>query len=306
MMQLFSMFSLWWLLGLVVAFYLYRAIQLIPQQQVALIERLGRFHAKLDPGVHILVPFIDRVAARHDLREVPSNVPAQACITKDNVTISVDGVIYFQVTDPYKATYGSVDPYLAAINLAQATMRAVVGDMTLDDTLSSRESLNARIVAVLDQASETWGLKVLRYAVRDIVPPSGILEAMEMQLRAERERRAVVLASEATRTQDINVSQGQRERDVNLAEGAKTAAILRAEGEAEAIRVVSAATASAIETVSQAIAKSGGSEAVQYLLGKDFVQQWGAIAKASTTVVVPADMGSVAGLVNTALASIKR
>lgn len=296
-------------LGLVLVFFivyfLYAAIKIVPQQHAWVVERLGRYSRTLNAGLNILVPLLERVAYRHDLREVPLNVAPQVCITKDNTQVTVDGVLYFQITDPKLASYGSSNPIAAAVNLAQTTMRSAIGELTLDDTLSSREALNAKIVVVLDEAAGNWGIKVLRYVIKDITPPEGILRSMEMQIKAERERRAVVLASEAQKTQDINVSEGQRQREINLAEGVRQARILQAQGEAEALRLVATGTAQAIESVATALRAEHGTAALQLQVARDFIAQWGKLAKESNTVIIPAEMGNIAGLVSSALQIIK-
>ena len=282
------------------------ALRIVPQQQSWIVERLGRFHRALSPGLNILVPFMDRVAYRFDLREVPSEVPPQVCISLDNTTLTVDGFLYLQITDAVKAAYGSSSPMVAAMQLAQTSMRSEIGKLHLDQALSSRQLLNAAVAAAVEEAAVNWGIKVLRYEIKDITPPQEILRAMELQITAEREKRALIFRSEGQRQQQINTSEGQRQQEINLADGRKQAEVLRAEGEARAIALVASATADAIRAIATAAIVEGGIEALQMQLAKDFIDKWGNLAKQSTTMIIPANLGDIGAMVATALQIVKR
>jgi regulator of protease activity HflC (stomatin/prohibitin superfamily) len=281
------------------------ALRIVPQQHSWIVERLGRFHRALSPGLNVLVPFMDRVAYRFDLREVPSEVPAQVCISLDNTTLTVDGFLYLQITDAVKAAYGSSNPMNAAMQLAQTSMRSEIGKLHLDQALSSRQMLNAAVAAAVEEAAVNWGIKVLRYEIKDITPPQAILHAMELQITAEREKRAMIFKSEGQRQQQINTSEGERQQEINLADGRRQAEILRAEGEAKAIELVASATADAIRTIATAAVVEGGIEALQMQLAKDFIDKWGNLAKQGTTMIVPADLGNIGAVVGTALQIVK-
>jgi regulator of protease activity HflC (stomatin/prohibitin superfamily) len=280
-------------------------VRVVPQQHSWVVERIGRYLRTLEPGLNVIVPFVDLVRFRFDLRETPMEVPAQICITKDNTQVSVDGIMYIQVTDAKLAAYGSSNPIMAVVQLAQTSMRAEIGKLHLDECLSSRQQLNAAVVTVLDEAGATWGMKILRYEIKDITPPNEILRAMELQITAERERRAVVARSEGERQQQINVSEGQRQQAINVAEGQRQSEILRAQGQAQAIQLVAEATAQAISTIGQATVLPGGMEALQLQVARDFISQWGNLAKQSTTVLIPAEMGNVGSFIATALEIIR-
>lgn len=281
------------------------ALRIVPQQRSWIVERLGRFHRVLSPGLNVLVPFMDRVAYRFDLREVPSEVPAQVCISLDNTTLTVDGFLYLQITDAVKAAYGSSNPMNAAMQLAQTSMRSEIGKLHLDQALSSRQMLNAAVAAAVEEAAVNWGIKVLRYEIKDITPPQEILHAMELQITAEREKRAMIFKSEGQRQQQINTSEGQRQQEINLADGRRQAEILRAEGEAKAIELVASATADAIRAIATAAVVDGGIEALQMQLAKDFIDKWGNLAKQGTTMIIPADLGNIGAVVGTALQIVK-
>ncbi len=296
-----------WALLLLLAFAILRsALRIVPQQRSWVVERLGRFHRVLAPGLNILVPFVDRVAYRFDLREVPSEVPAQVCISLDNTTLTVDGFLYLQITDAVKAAYGSSNPMNAAMQLAQTSMRSEIGKLHLDQALSSRQMLNTAVAAAVEEAAVNWGIKVLRYEIKDITPPQEILRAMELQITAEREKRAIIFKSEGQRQQQINTSEGQRQQEINIADGRKQAEILRAEGEAKAIGLVASATADAIRAIATAAVVDGGVEALQMQLAKDFIDKWGNLAKQSTTMIIPADLGNIGALIGTALQIVRR
>jgi regulator of protease activity HflC (stomatin/prohibitin superfamily) len=294
------------LLLLLVAFAILRSmLRIVPQQQSWIVERLGRFHRALSPGLNVLVPFMDRVAYRFDLREVPSEVPPQVCISLDNTTLTVDGFLYLQITDAVKAAYGSSSPMVAAMQLAQTSMRSEIGKLHLDQALSSRQLLNAAVAAAVEEAAVNWGIKVLRYEIKDITPPQEILHAMELQITAEREKRALIFRSEGQRQQQINTSEGQRQQEINIADGRKQAEILRAEGEARAIALVASATADAIRAIATAAVVEGGIEALQMQLAKSYIDQFGNLAKVGTTMIIPAELGNIGGMVGTALQIVK-
>jgi len=293
------------LLLLVVFAILRSMLRIVPQQQAWIVERLGRFHRSLGPGLNVLVPFMDRIAYRFDLREVPSAVPPQVCISLDNTTLTVDGFLYLQITDAMKAAYGSSSPMVAAMQLAQTSMRSEIGKLHLDQALSSRQLLNAAVAAAVEEAAVNWGIKVLRYEIKDITPPQEILHAMELQITAEREKRALIFRSEGQRQQQINTSEGQRQQEINIADGRKQAEILRAEGEARAIALVASATADAIRAIATAAVVDGGIEALQMQLAKSFIDQWGNLAKQSTTMIIPAELGNIGAMMGTALQIVK-
>ena len=291
---------------LIVAFMMLRSMmRIVPQQQSWVVERLGRYSRTLEPGLNILMPFIEQVAYRFDLREVPTEVPPQVCISLDNTTLTVDGFLYLQITDSVKAAYGSTSPMQAAMQLAQTSMRSEIGKLHLDQALSSRQLLNAAVAAAVEEAAVNWGIKVLRYEIKDITPPQAILHAMEMQITAEREKRATIFKSEGQRQQQINTSEGQQQQEINLADGRKQAEILRAEGEARAIALVATATADAIRAIAAAAITNGGIEALQMQLAKDYIDKWGNLAKVGTSIVVPADLGNIGAMVATAMSIVK-
>ncbi|TAN30948.1 MAG: paraslipin [Castellaniella sp.] len=277
-----------------------RGLRVVPQQHAWIVERLGRYQKTLEPGLNLIIPVIDTVAYRFDLRETPIDVAEQVCITKDNTQISIDGVLYVQITDPKAAAYGTSNPLVAVEQLAQTVMRSDVGKKQLDEVLSSRSELNASIVSELDHAAVNWGVKVLRYEIRNIEPPQEVVRAMELQITAEREKRAVIAKSEGDKQQAINVSEGDRQKHINLAEGERQAQVLRAEGEAQAILTVAEATAKALMTVGESLQQKGGLDAMRMQVAQDFVARWGGIAKASNVMIVPADMGDLSKMVSTA------
>ncbi|MHB1736631.1 MAG: SPFH domain-containing protein [Acidithiobacillus sp.] len=295
------------LIVIIAAFFILRTtIRVVPQQRAWVVERLGKYHAVLEPGLNFIIPFLDRIAFRFDMREVPMEVPAQVCISFDNTTMTVDGVLYLQITDSVKAAYGSSNPFTAVIQLAQTTMRSEIGKLHLDAALSSRQLLNTAVALSVDEAAINWGVKVLRYEIKDITPPQEIIRAMELQITAEREKRALIAKSEGQRQQQINTSEGQRQQDINVADGRKQAEVLRAQGEAAAIQLVAEATAAAIRVIGDAARAPGGIEALQMQLAKDYIEKWGNLAKASTSLVIPADLGNIGALVGTALSMVKQ
>jgi regulator of protease activity HflC (stomatin/prohibitin superfamily) len=290
---------------IVVLIGIVKAIRVVPQQRAWVVERLGRFYGVLAPGLNFVVPFLDRIAYRHDLRETPLDVPPQVCITKDNTQLQVDGILYFQVTDPRLASYGSTNYVLAITQLAQTTLRSVIGRMELDRTFEERDQINAAVVSALDAAAPNWGVKVLRYEIKDLTPPAEILRAMQAQITAEREKRAVIATSEGRRQEQINIAQGAREAAIAKSEGEKQAEINNAQGQAAAILALAEANAKAIRQVADAIAAPGGASAVNLKVAEEYIAQFGNLAKATNTVILPANVGDVAGLIATALSVVK-
>jgi regulator of protease activity HflC (stomatin/prohibitin superfamily) len=288
------------LLGLVIAFVI-EGVRIVPQQSAWVVERLGRFHGTLEPGLNLIIPFLDRVAYVHSLKEVPLDVPEQICITKDNTQLTVDGILYYQVTDPRLASYGSSN-YVAAISqLAQTTLRSEIGKMELDKTFESRDDINRQIVHSLDEAGRNWGIKVLRYEIKSLTPPETILRAMQAQITAEREKRALIAKSEGQRQEEINLADGEKQAAVLRSEGEKQAAINKAQGDATAIRVIAEANAAAVRAVAEAIGEKGGMDAANLKVAQQYVDAFAHLAKASNTLILPANAGDVAGMVATAM-----
>ncbi len=281
-------------------------IRVVPQQQAWVIERLGKFHEVLPPGLNVIVPFIDRVAYRHSLKEVPLDVPEQVCITKDNTQLAVDGIIYYQVSDPKLASYGSSDYVLAISQLAQTALRSEVGKMELDKTFESRSEINQMVVSVLDEAGRTWGIKVLRYEIKSLTPPEAILRSMQAQITAEREKRALIAKSEGQRQQEINIADGAKQAKVLQSEGDKTAAINKAQGEALALTTVAEATASAVRQVAAAIGAEGGMLAANLKVAEKYVDAFANLAKTGNTLIVPANLTDVSAFVSTAMTVLNR
>ena len=285
--------------------FVIKSLNVVPQQHAWVVERLGRFHAVLTPGLSILVPFVDRVAYRHMLKEVPLDVPSQICITKDNTQLQVDGVLYFQVTDPRLASYGTSNYIVAITQLAQTTLRSAIGKMELDKTFEERAHINTAVVAALDEAASSWGVKVLRYEIKDLTPPKEILHAMQAQITAEREKRALIAASEGRKQEQINIAAGEREASIQRSEGEKQAAINNAQGEAEAIKTVADATAQAIRKVAEAIEAPGGMNAVNLKVAEKYVDAFGNVAKAGTTLILPNNMADMGSMIAAAMSVVK-
>ena len=285
--------------------FVIKTINVVPQQHAWVVERLGKYHATLAPGLNIVVPFVDRIAYKHSLKEIPLDVPPQVCITKDNTQLQVDGILYFQVTDPMRASYGSSN-YIAAITqLAQTTLRSVVGRMELDKTFEERDHINTTVVNAIDESAANWGVKVLRYEIKDLTPPAEILHAMQRQITAEREKRALIAASEGRRQEAINIASGEREAAIARSEGEKQAAINRAQGEAAAIIALAEASASALRQVGEAIRSPGGIDAVNLRVAEEYVHAFGNLAKTNNSIIVPADMSDMSGLIASALTIVK-
>lgn len=290
---------------LLVIVFIFKSIKVVGQQHAWVVERLGKYHATLSPGLNIVVPFVDRVAYKHSLKEIPLDVPSQVCITKDNTQLQVDGILYFQVTDPMRASYGSSNYIVAITQLAQTTLRSVIGKLELDRTFEEREFINHSVVNALDEAAANWGVKVLRYEIKDLTPPKEILHAMQAQITAEREKRALIAASEGRKQEQINIATGQREAAIARSEGDKQAAINQAQGEAAAILAVAEATARAIAQIGASIQNAGGLEAVNLRVAERYVDAFGNLAKANNTLIVPANLGDVSTLIASALTVVK-
>src|SRR6186997_1718664 len=273
----------------------------VPQQSAFIVERLGRYAGTLNAGFHILVPFVDVIRYRHSLKEQAFDIPAQICITRDNVQVGVDGILYLKILNAERASYGISDYIFAISQLAQTTLRSEVGKIDLDRTFEERTTINTAVVGELDKASEAWGVKVLRYEIKNIQPPADILAAMEKQMRAEREKRAVVLTSEGQRDAAINTAEGEKQQVIKASEAVRQQRINEAEGQASAIRAVASATAQGIREVADAIRVEGGIEAVQLRVAEQYVAQFGHIASRTNTVVVPANLTDVAGMIATAM-----
>ena len=273
----------------------------VPQQSAYVVERLGRFHGILNAGFHVLLPFVDVIRYRHSLKEIAVDIPAQVCITRDNVQVGVDGVLYLKVLNPERASYGIADYMFAISQLAQTTLRSEVGKIDLDRTFEERTNINTQVVSELDKASEAWGVKVLRYEIKNITPPADILAAMEKQMRAEREKRAVILTSEGTRDAAINTAEGMKQEVIKQSEARKTQQINEAEGQAAAITSVATATAAGIRSVAEAIKLPGGQEAVQLRVAEQYIGQFGELAKKSNTIVLPANVADVGSMVALAM-----
>ncbi|HEX9172865.1 MAG TPA: stomatin-like protein [Telluria sp.] len=285
--------------------FIIKTINVVPQQHAWVVERLGKYHATLAPGLNIVVPFIDRIAYKHSLKEIPLDVPPQVCITRDNTQLQVDGVLYFQITDAMRASYGSSN-YLAAITqLAQTTLRSVIGKMELDKTFEERDHINVTIVNAIDESAANWGVKVLRYEIKDLTPPKEILHAMQAQITAEREKRALIAASEGRRQEQINIASGEREASIARSEGDRQASINRAHGEAAAIVALAEASATALRQVGAAIREPGGQDAVNLRVAEEYVDAFRNLAKTNNSIIVPANMGDMSGLIASALQIVK-
>ena len=296
-----SQYWLWVLVvGVVVAFVI-EGVRIVPQQSAWVIERLGRFHGTLEPGLNLIIPFLDRVAYVHSLKEVPLDVPEQVCITKDNTQLGVDGILYYQVTDPRLASYGSSNYVVAIVQLAQTTLRSEIGKMELDKSFESREDINRNIVSALDEAGRNWGIKVLRYEIKSLTPPETILRSMQAQITAEREKRALIAKSEGQRQEEINLADGAKQASVLRSEGEKQAAINKAQGDATAIRVIAEATAAGVRAVAEAIADKGGLDAANLKVAQQYVEAFAGLARSSNTLILPANAADIAGMVATAM-----
>jgi regulator of protease activity HflC (stomatin/prohibitin superfamily) len=286
--------------------FIVQSIQVVPQQNAWVVERLGKYLGTLTPGLNFLIPFVDRVAYKHSLKEIPLDVPSQVCITRDNTQLQVDGILYFQVTDAMRASYGSSNYIMAITQLAQTSLRSVIGKLELDKTFEERNIINAQVVAAIDEAALNWGVKVLRYEIKDLTPPKEILHAMQSQITAEREKRALIAASEGRKQEQINIATGEREAFIARSEGEKQAAINNAQGEASAILAVADANARAIEVVAMAIRQPGGELAVQLKVAEKAVAAYSQVAsEANTTLIVPSNMTEVSALISSAMKMVQ-
>jgi regulator of protease activity HflC (stomatin/prohibitin superfamily) len=289
------------LVALLLLFIFFKTAVVVPQQSAYVVERLGRYSATLNAGFHILVPFVDAIRYRHSLKETAIDIPAQVCITRDNVQVGVDGILYLKVLDPERASYGISNYLFAITQLAQTTLRSEVGKIDLDRTFEERASINIQVVGELDKASEAWGVKVLRYEIKNIEPPQDILAAMEKQMRAEREKRSVILTSEGQRDAAINTAEGEKQQVIKASEASRQQQINEAEGQAAAIRAVATATAQGIREVAEAIRLEGGRDAVQLRVAEQYVTQFGNLARTTNAVVVPANISDVSGMIAAAM-----
>jgi regulator of protease activity HflC (stomatin/prohibitin superfamily) len=291
-------------LALVITFIV-KSVTIVPQQHAWVVERLGKFHATLGPGLKIVIPFVDRIAYKHSLKEIPLDTPSQVCITKDNTQLSVDGVLYFQVTDPQRASYGSSNYIVAITQLAQTTLRSVIGRLELDKTFEEREFINHSVVSSIDEAAMNWGVKVLRYEIKDLTPPQVILHAMQQQITAEREKRALIASSEGRKQEQINIATGEREGAIARSEGQKQAQINIAQGEAGAVLTIAEATAEAIRKVAASIQSPGGMEAVNLKVAEKYVDAFAGLAKTGNSLILPANLADVGSLIAAAMTVVK-
>jgi regulator of protease activity HflC (stomatin/prohibitin superfamily) len=288
-------------LAFFVLYVFFKTAVVVPQQNAYVVERLGRFSGVLDAGFHILIPFVDVIRYRHVLKEQATDIPEQVCITKDNVQVAVDGILYLKVLDPERASYGIANYVFAITQLAQTTLRSEIGKIDLDKTFEARSHINAQVVSELDKASEAWGIKVLRYEIKNITPPQDVIAAMEKQMRAEREKRAVILQSEGERDAAINTAEGQKQQVIKASEAKKLQQINEAEGQAAAILAVAGATAEGIGSVARAINEPGGFEAVQLRVAEQYIERFGQLAKAGNTLVLPANLSDVGSMIALAM-----
>lgn len=288
---------------------LFKTARIVPQRQQFVVERLGKYSRSLDAGFHILIPFLDKVAYKHSLKEVAIDVPSQMCITKDNIAVEIDGILYLQVVDAKAASYGIENYMFASSQLAQTTLRSEIGKIELDRTFEERETINSEVVQAVDKASNPWGVKILRYEIKDILPPATVRDALEKQMRAERERRAVVAESEGEKEAKINVSEGLKQEAINLSEAEKQKQINEAEGKAEEIQLIATATALGIRKVAEAIEAPGGSEAVNLRVAEQYIKEFGNLAKENNTMILPSnltDVGSMVATITKTLDTVKK
>jgi regulator of protease activity HflC (stomatin/prohibitin superfamily) len=286
----------WMVVAFILAFLIWKGVKVVPQQQAWVVERLGRFDRILEPGLNFLIPFLQRVAYKHSLKEDVIDIPQQSAITKDNVTLDIDGVLYLRVMDPKAASYGVSDPYFALAQLAQTNMRSEIGKITLDNTFEERENLNSKIVQSINDAASVWGIQCMRYEIKDINPPASVLKAMELQVAAERKKRAEILESEGRRESQINISEADKREVVLQSEAAMTDQINRAKGEAEAIIAVANATSEGIRKVAEAIQSQGGSDAVSLRIAEQYIEAFKKLAQESNTILLPSTANDIGGL----------
>ena len=283
-----------------------KTARVVPQQNAFVVERLGKYKKTLEPGFHILLPFVDVIRYKHGLKERAVDIPEQICITRDNVQVGVDGVLYLKVMDPKRASYGVGEYLFAIIQLAQTTLRSEIGKIDLDRTFEERTAINIQVVNEVDKASDPWGIKVLRYEIKNITPPQDVLAAMEKQMRAEREKRAVILTSEGERDAVINEAEGAKQQVIKASEAAKQQQINEAEGEAQAILAVAEATAGGITRVAEAIRGPGGPDAVQLKVAQDYIEKFGELARSNNTMILPANVADAASMMATAMSIINQ
>jgi regulator of protease activity HflC (stomatin/prohibitin superfamily) len=289
----------------VVIVFVMKSVTIVPQQHAWVVERLGKYHATLTPGLKIVIPFIDRIAYKHSLKEIPLDTPSQVCITRDNTQLAVDGVLFFQVTDPQRASYGASNYIVAITQLSQTTLRSVIGKLELDKTFEEREFINHSVVSAIDEAAMNWGVKVLRYEIKDLTPPAEILRSMQAQITAEREKRALIASSEGRKQEQINIATGQKEAAIAKSEGDKQAAINNAQGQAAAVLAIAEATAEAIRKVAASIQSPGGMEAVNLKVAEKYVEAFAGLAKTNNTLIVPANLADVGSLIATAMTVVR-
>jgi regulator of protease activity HflC (stomatin/prohibitin superfamily) len=294
------------LLALLVLIIIAKTAVVVPQQSAYVVERLGKYAATLDAGFHILLPFIDRIRYKHSLKETAIDIPEQVCITRDNVQVSVDGILYLKVLNPQRASYGISDYNFALIQLAQTTLRSEIGKIELDRTFEERTNINIQVVNELDKASDPWGVKVLRYEIKNITPPKGVLDAMEKQMRAEREKRAVILTSEGERDAAINQAEGEKQQVIKASEAKKQQQINEAEGAASAILAIAQATAEGLRKVAETIQVPGGQEAVQLRVAEQYITKFGELAKTTNTLILPATVSDVGSMIALAMSAIRQ
>ncbi len=280
--------------------------RIVPQKKAFIVERLGKYSRTLNAGFHILTPFLDRVAYKHSLKEVAVDVPPQTCITRDNIAVEVDGVLYLQVTDPVKASYGIENFLFASTQLSQTTMRSEIGKLELDKTFEERDLINSSIIAAVDKASDPWGVKITRYEIKNIHPPRTVTDALEKQMRAEREKRAAIALSEGERQARINVAEGAKQEAIMTSEGEKRKRINEAEGLAEEIKMVAMATAEGIREIATAIEQPGGSDAVNLRVAEQYIGEFGNLAKEGNTMIIPSNLSEVGSMVAAATSLIKQ
>lgn len=293
-------------LFVIAAIFITQSIKVVPQQHAWVVERLGKYNGTLTPGLNFLVPFVDKVAYKHLLKEVPLDIASQVCITRDNTQLQVDGILYFQVTDAMRASYGSSNYITAISQLAQTSLRSVIGKLELDKTFEERDIINAQVVQAIDEAALNWGVKVLRYEIKDLTPPKEILHAMQQQITAEREKRALIAASEGRMQEQINIASGERQAFIARSEGEKQAVINKAQGDAQSILAVAEATAQAIERIAAAIRQPGGSDAVQLKVAEKAIGAYSKVAAdATTTLIVPSNMTEVSTLISSAMKMVQ-
>lgn len=293
------------ILFIIAIVFIFKTINVVPQQHAWVVERFGKYHATMGPGLNIVIPFIDRVAYKHILKEIPLDVPPQVCITRDNTQLQVDGILYFQITDAMRASYGSSNYISAITQLAQTTLRSVIGKMELDKTFEERDHINTAIVNAIDESAANWGVKVLRYEIKDLTPPKEILHAMQAQITAEREKRALIAASEGRKQEQINIATGERAAAIARSEGEKQAAINRAEGQAAAIISIADASADALRKIAAAIREPGGSDAVNLKVAEQYVTAFGHLAKNTNSLIIPANLSDMGGMIAAALQVVK-